>query len=98
MYKLSRKYIVISPKPKSRVSGFFATLVLSGVAAAIVGLYEKSKTAAVSESLKATPMAESAAATTVSTGASLGSIALWFLAGALFALIILMLLRKVVRR
>jgi DNA-binding transcriptional ArsR family regulator len=90
MYKLSKKYIVIAPKNKSKVSGFFATLILSGVAAALLGLYEKSKTAAVSESAMLT--------STASAGASLGSIALWFLVGALFALIVLMLLRKATRR
>jgi predicted ArsR family transcriptional regulator len=94
IYKLSKKYIVIAPKNKSRVSGFFATLILSIAAAALLGLYEKSKTAAVSESLQA---GKEAAISTAAT-TSLGSIALWFLIGALFALIVLMLLRKVVRR
>jgi DNA-binding transcriptional ArsR family regulator len=93
IYKLSKKYIIIAPKNKSRVSGFFATLILSGIAAALLGLYEQSKTAAVAGSLQA-----GEAAATASAGAGLGSIALWFLIGALFALIILMLLRKAIRR
>jgi DNA-binding transcriptional ArsR family regulator len=93
IYKLSKKYIVITPKNKSRVSGFFATLILSIAAAALLGVYEKSKTAAVSESA----MLE-AGKTAATAGASLGSIAVWFLIGALFALIILMLLRKAIRR
>ena len=96
MYKLSKKYIVIAPKPKSRVSGFFLTMILSGIAAALVRAYEVSKTAVVQESLKASsPMLEAGNA---ASGASLGSIALWFLIGALFALIILMTLRKATRR
>jgi len=95
MYKLSKKYIVIAPKNKSRVSGFFATLILSIAAAALLGLYEKSKTAAVSESAML-EAGKAATATAVTT--SLGSIAVWFLIGALFALIILMLLRKAIRR
>jgi DNA-binding transcriptional ArsR family regulator len=98
MYKLSKKYIVIAPKNKSRVSGFFATLILSGIATALIRYYEISKTAVIQESLKASASSPMLEAENAASGASLGSIALWFLIGALFALIVLMILRKSIRR
>jgi len=97
MYKLSRKYIVIAPKNKPRVSGFFITLALSGAAALLVRAYEASKTAVVLSETATAPML-GAAGEAAAASSSLGSIALWFLIGALFALIVLMSLRKATRR
>jgi DNA-binding transcriptional ArsR family regulator len=100
IYKISNKYIVIAPKKKFRFGGLMATLIASGLIALGIRSYELTKTAQVMQSAESfqetIPMLTKTAASIAPT--SLGSIALWFLGGALFSLAIYLLITKIVRR
>jgi len=109
VYKVSNKSIVIAPKKKIN-AGLFAALLISGIAAVAIRGYETAKVPVVFSGLKTNaPMLESAgngannaitatANTAVTATANLGSIALWFFGGALFSLLIYLLIQKIVRR
>lgn len=86
-YKISNKYIVISPKKKFRAVGLFATLVVSGIAAAGIRYYELITKTSQVRLESAQPMLEAGKVAAFNIPAS-GSIALWFLGGALFSLVI----------
>jgi predicted transcriptional regulator len=103
VYRISNKSIVISPKKRTNI-GLFAALIISGIAAAAIRGYEITKTipaamTAEEKILTSAPM--TAANNTGAIAASapnLGSIALWFLGGALFSLVIYLIYQKIVRR
>jgi len=99
VYKISNKSIIISPKKKMGL-GLLATLIVSGLAAGALRSYESSKTLVTAALPTATPMLESSkelAVGATTAAASLGSIALWFLGGALFSLVIYLIIQKIVR-
>ena len=88
------------PKKKFKVGGLLATLVISGLAAVGLRSYEVMKTSQVlmqsaESSQEVVPML---AKTAVSAAPSFGSIALWFLGGALFSLALYLILINIVRR
>jgi DNA-binding transcriptional ArsR family regulator len=95
VYKISNKYIVIMPKKKTKIAGLFATLIVSGLAAGAIRSYEIMKSPAEDLVKTTAPMLESA---NIAATANFGSIALWFFGGALFSLLIYLLIQKIVRR
>lgn len=100
-YKLANKYIIIAPKKtfgiKEKLKGILPVALIAAGAAAVIQLVNKyfSKTSILSEDLMAksavaerTAEAVSIAAQSPMPAPTMPNIALWFLAGALFALLI----------
>ena len=100
-YKLANKYIIIAPKSifgiKERLKGILPVALIVGGAAVVVQLIDKYLSKVIVKSAIADRAAESASValspslseTTSKTASMLPqNIALWFLAGALFALVV----------
>jgi len=102
VYKISNKSIIISPKKRMGI-GLLATLIVSGLAAGALKYYEASRLLITASLPTTTPMlgAEKAVAATgdiaTAANACLGSAALWFFGGALFSLVIYLIIQKIVR-
>lgn len=105
VYKLSNKYIIISPKDRSfgRIKSTIATLVFSGLGAGLIYVYEKSQfpiekiLQAATDSYVSTQTAANSVSSPVTSAtnvlsSSFSSFSLWFLGGALFALIVFLIL------
>lgn len=95
VYKLSNKYIVISPKKRLRLGGLFAAVLFSGLAALGIRSYEGMKMAefAVQKSAE-TDKVLAAASPVAQTALNLGSVSLWFFGGAIFSLALYLLIQK----
>lgn len=84
-YKISNKYIIISPKPISKLKSFIPVILLSGLAGLVIKILSKSSNQIYHEY---TPKMVSASNFAGNIQANSSTDWLWFLGGCLFTLII----------